>query len=778
MGLLAVALGAAVFVAGPVIARAQEVPQLPPQYYQDLEAYLASPEAGGDTSVPISPEELGLDPQGESEGEGEASSPTAPLSLFSAESLSTPAPSSIYDFALQFVSINGNVPTVPGCDRNPSGAPRSFFDNFDDGEVNTGCTAEFQKFGTFEEFDDLLHMRSENGYRAGGGINHNLVYKTTFKNGQGNFFAGAGFRPDVPQPLPLLFSSYSLHLFDAPPSPILPSFLSPNVNIHRLTLSDGRSIISAGRVDESGTVFRSVLVNPIGQVSILFGFSVNDATNTATPFYSFDFGQTTFVWRNPDGSTFTAPLFTKYDEARLMAAAFVREPEAPLYTQVRSPYPSEALTDEWDGLRYGTGNYADCFDSQTGFSTIRRCGCAIASMVMLGRYYNINDGINNSNVDPGNINAWLTAHNGYTNTGKLWWGKAVEYLGFIDQTTGRTMVRFDFNDRTDWNVPFGSSRIDDFLKSAQPLVAYKSSFGHYLIVDGGRVAGSYRVKDPRWYNTKTSNDAEDLSREVRGYNGSFDTANFFTYLEAPKLASASMRIAIASPAELLVTDPQGRRIGRDPITNTVYDEVPDGIYAKEGPIASSDVPLDPATIHETKVVAIPTPLDGSYNIQVIGTASGSYALESLLYDQSGQSEASIVEGNTATGNVQDFDMDYSPQSVGETALFRTVRIDIKPGSDPNSINLKSRGVVSVAILSDSFFDATNVVVDSVLFAGAKPLKGRLEDADNDGDVDLILHFNTQSLQLSSTDTEGVLTGHLVNGILIKGRDSVRMVSSR
>ena len=111
----------------------------------------------------------------------------------------------------------------------------------------------------------------------------------------------------------------------------------------------------------------------------------------------------------------------------------------PLYTQVRSPYPSDELTNSWDDLQYGPGNYADCIDANDlrRISTIRRCGCAITDMVMLGRYYNINVGINTSSVDPANTNAWLTNNDGYTSNGRLSWGKAIEYLGFIDEPTGK-----------------------------------------------------------------------------------------------------------------------------------------------------------------------------------------------------------------------------------------------------------------------------------------------------------------------------------------------------
>ena len=65
-GLLAVALGAAVLITSPIISPAPESLEPPSSYYQDLEAYLASPEAGRDTSVSIASEELGLVPSSDS----------------------------------------------------------------------------------------------------------------------------------------------------------------------------------------------------------------------------------------------------------------------------------------------------------------------------------------------------------------------------------------------------------------------------------------------------------------------------------------------------------------------------------------------------------------------------------------------------------------------------------------------------------------------------------------------------------------------------------------
>ena len=105
----------------------------------------------------------------------------------------------------------------------------------------------------------------------------------------------------------------------------------------------------------------------------------------------------------------------------------------------------------------------------------------------------------------------------------------------------------------------------------------------------------------------------------------------------------------------------------------------------------------------------------------------------------------------------------------------TIGIDIKPGSFPNSINLRSKGVVPVAILTTPDFDASTVDPETVELAGAAPVKWHLVDVSGDGRADLLLHFETQQLQLTSASTEATLTGKTFGGTPIQGTDYVRIV---
>jgi parallel beta-helix repeat protein len=110
-----------------------------------------------------------------------------------------------------------------------------------------------------------------------------------------------------------------------------------------------------------------------------------------------------------------------------------------------------------------------------------------------------------------------------------------------------------------------------------------------------------------------------------------------------------------------------------------------------------------------------------------------------------------------------------------------ISIDIKPGSYPNSINLKSKGKVPVAIFTTNDFDATNVDHDTIMFLDANPVHSALEDIDDDGDIDMIFHFKTQELDFSLLVDEreeypyAYLTGETILGELIEGKDTVRLV---
>ena len=122
-----------------------------------------------------------------------------------------------------------------------------------------------------------------------------------------------------------------------------------------------------------------------------------------------------------------------------------------------------------------------------------------------------------------------------------------------------------------------------------------------------------------------------------------------------------------------------------------------------------------------------------------------------------------------------------------------VFLDIKPGSCPNPINTKSKGVIPVAILGGEKFDVNNIDPNSILLEGVKPIHWNYDDVsapfvrqkecdcttgDTDSFNDLSLKFDTQEVVsklgiIDDGDTISLtVTGLLTDGTQIEGKDCV------
>ena len=125
-----------------------------------------------------------------------------------------------------------------------------------------------------------------------------------------------------------------------------------------------------------------------------------------------------------------------------------------------------------------------------------------------------------------------------------------------------------------------------------------------------------------------------------------------------------------------------------------------------------------------------------------------------------------------------------PQALG-------VALDIRPGANPNAIGRHDRGVLPVALLTTPAFDAADADPATLTLGdGTDPdtpparrpngtPMAALEDADGDGDLDLVLHFRLPELRangdLTDTTTELTLRGQTRDGTPIRGTDTVRLV---
>jgi hypothetical protein len=131
--------------------------------------------------------------------------------------------------------------------------------------------------------------------------------------------------------------------------------------------------------------------------------------------------------------------------------------------------------------------------------------------------------------------------------------------------------------------------------------------------------------------------------------------------------------------------------------------------------------------------------------------------------------------------IDDFTFTPAPREV-------VVRVQVQQGS----INLRSRGLLAVAILSDGGFNAVADVNLRTVTLGdgsaedtpmARHRNGTYvaggEDVDGDGDRDLVMHFSTPSLvdngDLTAATTALVVRGATKGGLAFVGSDDVRIV---
>ena len=156
----------------------------------------------------------------------------------------------------------------------------------------------------------------------------------------------------------------------------------------------------------------------------------------------------------------------------------------------------------------------------------------------------------------------------------------------------------------------------------------------------------------------------------------------------------------------------------------------------------------------------------------LGTLSGDFASQALGINNQGQ-----VVGTSATASGVLHAVLWTT-----AALATTVSIDIKPGGLPNAINLGSKGLTPVAILSTATFDATTANPATVKLAGApvalkangQPMAS-IQDVNGDGIPDLVLQVSTSNLQLTAASTTATLTGQTFGGQNFQGTDSVLIV---
>lgn len=137
-------------------------------------------------------------------------------------------------------------------------------------------------------------------------------------------------------------------------------------------------------------------------------------------------------------------------------------------------------------------------------------------------------------------------------------------------------------------------------------------------------------------NGGTPDGLEDLNRNGVVDAGETDPLN----PSDDNLRASELRITAHSPVNILVTDPNIRRVGFDPVTQSVINEIPGATYTGPG--------------SEPQIVEIPNSINGTYGISAVGIEYGPFSISMESIDING----SVLDADTWQGSAEP-DVEYS-----------------------------------------------------------------------------------------------------------------------
>jgi hypothetical protein len=190
----------------------------------------------------------------------------------------------------------------------------------------------------------------------------------------------------------------------------------------------------------------------------------------------------------------------------------------------------------------------------------------------------------------------------------------------------------------------------DKAKSAIPVKGQSGSDTTYLINDPG-----YANNTPTDLINVFTNGTNLLNRRNR-------VVGIRAYTDLPHAGMGNDRFSIVTTAlvTVLLTDPQGRKVGIDPSTKAGVSMIPNASYVQTNLSDPSGAALNDADVE----LAIGSPLnadgqktdigdgalDGQYTLTVTGVAAGTYSLTYVNIDAGGKLETATVTRGTTAGH--------------------------------------------------------------------------------------------------------------------------------
>lgn len=306
--------------------------------------------------------------------------------------------------------------------------------------------------------------------------------------------------------------------------------------------------------------------------------------------------------------------------------------DAPLYLQGQPSTPISLINPQWADHTYG--NYSDG-DST---NTIGRWGCNTASNAMAISYFS-QEKQHTFATNPDLLNSWLRNHEGYNVSNGVKYSMVSDYAkeNGVDLTI-------------DALEPANNQVLDQNLCAGDPAML-KVNGGHFVLSTGkvnidGHV--TYTLNDPSLGHTTLYEDYNNTYSSAYYYTDAADDSSFF-------------EVSAHSPVHIILTDPDGRKLGFDPRTNTTWDEIPNAGYFTE-----TITTVDGSSLPEAKVLLVSRPEIGEYDLDVIGFDEGSYVIQVSGIDKIGDVYSNDYSGEAQANSVDNYSFDVDEGELPPT----------------------------------------------------------------------------------------------------------------